>query len=102
LLASWRTSILSYEKLSEKQRGVFLREKRLHEVHVVKWKAELITAMKKKPFAGGRKNPEQKRIAALEKEPRRKESALAEAVALLVLRKKPTRSGGRQRTRDKP
>ena len=95
-------AILGYEKLSEEQRGVFLREKGLHEAHVVRWKAELIAAMKQRPFAGGTKNPQQKRIAALEKELRRKESALAEAAALLVLKKKPTRSGGRQRTRDKP
>jgi hypothetical protein len=81
-------TILSYEKLSEEQRGVFLRGKGLHEAHVVKWKAELIAAMKLTPFAGGKKNPQQKRIAALEKELRRKESALAEAAALLVLKKK--------------
>jgi transposase-like protein len=81
-------AILSYEKLSEEQRGVFLREKGLHETHVVRWKAELIAAMKLTPLVGGKKNPQQKRIAALEKELRRKESALAEAAALLVLKKK--------------
>jgi hypothetical protein len=48
---------VSYEKLSVEQRGVFLREKGLHEARVVKWKAELFEAMKQRPFAGGRKNP---------------------------------------------
>ena len=48
---------MSYEKLSVEQRGVFLREKGLHEARVVKWKAELFEAMKQRPFAGGRKNP---------------------------------------------
>ena len=95
-------AMLSYEKLSEEQRGLFLREKGLHDVQLGRWKAELIEAMKQKPFAGGKKNPQLKRIAALEKELRRKEAALAEAAALLMLKKKPTRSGGRQRTRDKP
>ena len=39
------------------------------------------------PKRGG-KDPQQKRIAALEKELRRKEAALAEAAALLMLKKK--------------
>ena len=60
----------------------------MHEAHLARWKAELIEAMKMKPFAGGKKDPQQKRIAALEKELRRKEAALAEAAALLVLKKK--------------
>ena len=81
-------AILSYEKLSEEQRGLFLREKGLHDVQLGRWKAELIEAMKQKPFAGGKKNPQLKRIAALEKELRRKEAALAEAAALLMLKKK--------------
>jgi len=81
-------AILSYEKLSEEQRGMFLREKGVHEVHLARWRAELIEAMKLKPFTGGKKDPQQKRIAALEKELRRKEAALAEAAALLILKKK--------------
>jgi hypothetical protein len=87
-------AILSYEKLSEEQRGVFLREKGLHEAHVIRWKAELIAAMKQRPFAGGKKNPQQKRISALEKELQRKESALAEAAALLVPKKSRLDLGG--------
>jgi len=39
-------------------------------------------------LAGGKNDPQRKRIAALEKELRRKEAALAEAAALLVLKKK--------------
>jgi transposase len=81
-------AMLSYEKLSEEQRGLFLREKGLHEVQLGKWKAELIEAMKLKPFAGGKNSAQQKRIAALERELRRKEAALAEAAALLMLKKK--------------
>jgi predicted transcriptional regulator len=81
-------AVLSFEKLSEEQRGTFLREKGLHEATLMRWKAEIIEAMKLKPFAGGKKDPQQKRIAALERELRRKEAALAEAAALLVLKKK--------------
>jgi len=81
-------ALLNYGKLAEEQKGAFLREKGLHEAHLGRWKTELIEAMKLKPFGGGKKDPQQKRIAALEKELRRKEAALAEAAALLVLKKK--------------
>jgi hypothetical protein len=56
--------------------------------------------MKLKPFAQGKKDPQQKRIAALERELQRKDATLAEAAALLVLKKKRRRSGGSKRTRD--
>jgi transposase len=81
-------AILEYERLSQEERGKFLRGKGLHEAHLEKWKKEIIEGLKTKPFAGGKNDPKQKRIAALEKELRRKESALAEAAALLVLKKK--------------
>jgi transposase-like protein len=90
-------AVLGFEKLSEEQRGVFLREKGLHEATLVRWKAEMIQAMKLKPFVGGKKDPQQKRIAALEKELRRKEAALAEAAALLVLKKKADTIWGEER-----
>jgi transposase len=90
-------AVLGFEKLSEEQRGVFLREKGLHEATLVRWKAEIIEAMKLKPFTGGKKDPQQKRIAALEKELRRKEAALAEAAALLVLKKKADAIWGEER-----
>ncbi len=81
-------AVLDYEKIPEEQRGTFLRERGLHEATLGRWKAEIIEGMKLKPFAQGKKDPQQKRIAALERELRRKESALAEAAALLVLKKK--------------
>ena len=81
-------ALLEYEQLSEEERGKFLRGKGLHEAHVARWKKEVLEGLKLKPFAGGKKDPQRKRIAALEKELRRKEAALAEAAALLVLKKK--------------
>ena len=81
-------ALLSYTKLSEEEKGTFLREKGVHEAQLARWKAELIEAMKLKPLVGGKNDPQRKRIAALEKELRRKEAALAEAAALLVLKKK--------------
>jgi len=81
-------ALLEYERLSEEERGKFLRGRGLHEAHLARWKREFIEGLKIKPFAGGKKDPQRKRIAALEKELRRKEAALAEAAALLVLKKK--------------
>jgi len=82
-------ALLEYERISEEeQRGVFLRQKGLHEATLEKWKKEMLEALKIKPFVGGKKDPQRKRIAALERELRRKEAALAEAAALLVLKKK--------------
>jgi transposase len=81
-------ALLEYERSSEEQRGVFLRQKGLHEATLEKWKEEMLEALRIKPFVGGKKDPQRKRIAALERELRRKEAALAEAAALLVLKKK--------------
>jgi transposase-like protein len=81
-------ALLEYERSSEEQRGVFLRQKGLHEATLEKWKKEMLEALKIKPFVGGKKDPQRKRIAVLERELRRKEAALAEAAALLVLKKK--------------
>jgi transposase-like protein len=90
-------AVLDYEKLPQEQRGTFLREKGLHEATVGRWKLEIVEGMKLKPFAQGKKDPQQKRIAALERELRRKESALAEAAALLVLKKKADAIWGEER-----
>jgi transposase-like protein len=81
-------ALLEFERLSEEERGKFLRAQGLHEAHLARGKKEFVEGLKIKPFVGGKNDPQRKRIAALEKELRRKEAALAEAAALLVLKKK--------------
>jgi transposase-like protein len=80
-------AVLEYEKLEEEeQRGKYLRGKGIHSVHIERWKAELIEGLK---FSkSGKKDPRDKRIKELERELRRKDKALAETAALLVLKKK--------------
>ena len=79
-------AIFEYEKLKEEEKGKYLREKGLHSVYVERWKKEIIKAVKSsKPK---RNDPRNKRIKELEKELRRKDKALAETAALLVLKKK--------------
>jgi hypothetical protein len=57
----------------------------LYSVDIERWREEMLQALSKKPKKG---DPKDKRIRGLESELRRKEKALAEAAALLVLKKK--------------
>lgn len=71
--------------------GALLRREGLHEADLARFREEILEAASKgfeasRPKRGP--SPEQKRITKLEKELKRKEKALAEAAALLVLRKK--------------
>lgn len=79
-------AVLEYEKLEEEQKGKYLREKGLHSVHIQRWKSQIIEGLKSS--RSGKKDPREKKIKELEKELGRKEKALAETAALLVLKKK--------------
>jgi len=81
-------AIVEYENLDEEQRSKYLREKGLHSVHLERWQQEFVEAYasRKKKTRGG--DPRQKRIRELEGDLRRKDKALAETAALLVLKKK--------------
>ena len=80
-------AVLEYEKLEEEeQRGKYLREKGLHSVHIEGWKRQILEELKGSKSA--KKDPRDKRIKELERELRRKDKALAETAALLVLKKK--------------
>jgi transposase-like protein len=83
-------AVLEAASLSEQQLGAFLRSKGLHETHLQQWRLQMLTGLDK---AGAVKKPKRngadtKRIRALEKELKRKDKALAETAALLVLKKK--------------
>ena len=73
--------------LSDEDLGVFLRRRGLHEAHLDQWRARMMAALETPVRRPGR-SPEAKRIQELERELRRKEKALAELAALLVLQKK--------------
>jgi len=77
--------------VDEAGRGALLRREGLHEVDLERFRQEVLEAANAGTEA--RKKPrgptfEQRRIKKLEKELKRKEKALAEAAALLVLSKK--------------
>jgi len=73
--------------LTDEELGAFLRKEGLHQAQLDEWSATVrssLTARKEAKKA----STESKRIRELERELRRKEKALAEAAALLVLQKK--------------
>jgi len=76
-------------ELSEEELGIFLRQRGIHEADLVEWRKTVLQALTGAPGKKSRKQTkETRRIRELEKELDRKEKALAEAAALLVLKKK--------------
>lgn len=73
--------------LDEAGVGELLRREGLHVADLQHFREEALAGLERKPARAG-ESPEAKRIKELERELKRKEKALAEAAALLVLRKK--------------
>jgi transposase len=80
-------AIVKYEGLDEEERGRYLREHGLYSVDIERWREEMSEALKHKSKKK-KVDPRDQRIRELERELKRKEKALAEAAALLVLKKK--------------
>jgi len=82
--------VMEAVSLDDEQLGEFLRTKGLHQTHLEQWRLQMLDGLqngfpKKKTK---QKKADAKRIRALEKEINRKDKALAETAALLVLKKK--------------
>ena len=77
-------AVLEAASLSEEELGAFLRSRGLHDAQLQQWRDQMLVGLEPKPA----KRVETKRIQELEKELRRKDKALAETAALLVLKKK--------------
>lgn len=74
--------------LSPEKLGELLRREGLHEADLVRWEQEIRDSLAEARAQRAKITAKDKRIKALERELRRKEKALAEAAALLVLKKK--------------
>ena len=76
-------------QLDDDELGAYLRTEGIHEATLRQWQEAAIAALAgaSKP-RGGKKSPEAKRLAELERDLRRKEKALAEMAALITLQKK--------------
>jgi transposase len=79
--------VLEASALSEADMGEFLRRHGLHEADLAAWREVALSALSGSPAVQPRAG-EAKRVRELEKELRRKDKALAETAALLVLQKK--------------
>lgn len=78
--------VLESAALSEAELGEYCRAKGLYPEQVRAWRQICESAFEQAGGSNGK--PERKRLRELEKELRRKDRALAETAALLVLRKK--------------
>jgi transposase len=77
-------AVVEAARLGEGELGEFLRREGLHREHIEQWRKAAEGALGR----SGQPSPEARQVRELEKELRRKEKALAEAGALLVLKKK--------------
>ena len=84
--------VLKAAALSDDELGAFLRREGIHEVQLEEWRTkamEAATGALKAPHGKrSERTPEIQKIRALERELLRKDKALAEVTALLVLKKK--------------
>jgi len=87
--------VLEASLLNDEEMGEFLREKGLHEAQLKRWQKDALEGISNVPLSSSKVGPDARKIRDLEdklkrqgKELRRKEKALAEAAALLVLKKK--------------
>jgi transposase-like protein len=74
--------------LSGSELGALLRREGLHEAQLTAWRAAAEAALAEPTRGRAAPSAEAKRIKELERELRRKDAALAETAALLVLKKK--------------
>ncbi len=84
-------AVITYEKLSEAERGKYLRTQGLYTATLEQWKKEILEVLEtaeRGKKSTRQKDPKDQRIKELEKDLRYKEKALAETAALLVLKKK--------------
>lgn len=88
-------AVMEAAALSDEELGAYLRRNGLHREQLEQWRKQVIegatsalenSSSRRKRAAGP--SPEQKQIRELERQLRRKDSALAETTALLVLKKK--------------
>ncbi len=80
--------VMAAAALGPDELGAFLRREGVHEAELEQWRAAAQAALENESARPPSRGGEGKRIKELERELRRKDKALAEAAALLVLQKK--------------
>lgn len=80
--------VVAAAALAPGELGAFLRREGVHEAEVEQWRTAILGALESGVAKGSGRSGDSKRIKELERELRRKDKALAETAALLVLQKK--------------
>jgi len=81
--------VLEAAALPEGELGVFLRTKGIHEAILTEWRAQALAGLRGTEVASRtQKDRETREMRELKRELRRKDKALAETAALIVLKKK--------------
>lgn len=78
--------LLEASRLPDEELGAFLRREGLHEAQLKEWREAARAGLAS--LSGDRRSPETQRVKQLESELLRKDKALAELSALMILRKK--------------
>jgi len=81
-------ALIEMQSLSEAEQGVYLRKHGLFSQQLDEWKKEFLSSMNNTKKTKPAKDDRDQKIKSLEKEILRKDKALAEATALLILQKK--------------
>ena len=80
--------VLEAEMVPEEQLGAFLRRNGIHEAQLREWRSMMLSGLQKPRRPSSKTSEETRKIHQLEKELQRKEKALAEAAAIIILKKK--------------
>ena len=75
-------------RFSDEELGEFLRRNGVHEATLKQWRSDAEEGLSDNKQRSNKKSKEEKKIKELKRELRRKDKALAEASAILVLKKK--------------
>lgn len=81
-------AILTARSLRDEELGRWLREQGFHEVQLKSWEQEITAALESAAGSGGREAALRQENKELQRELNRKDKALAEMSALMVLKKK--------------
>lgn len=83
-----QATVLEARRQSDEELGRWLREKGLHEAQLKRWEQEIESALAAQEERPARDREHERQLKELEREVRRKDKALAEMSALIVLKKK--------------
>jgi transposase-like protein len=81
-------AVMETASMTDAELGAYLRQEGLHEEQLSRWREAALQAVSGKPASRRKRTAEARRMRQMERELRRKDKALAEAAALLVLQKK--------------